>query len=89
MYTELAVALGTGIDPFCDTILTNLLRLAGFSKKITAQQSQQTLSSVIQHASAHPRILLPLFWNNLQEKIVQSRTHAVAHIKLYIEVHGH
>lgn len=89
MYVELATALGTGIDPFCETIFTNLLRMAGFTKKIIAQQSQQALSSVIQRASAHPRILLPLLWNTLQEKIVQSRTFAVAHIKAYIEVHGH
>lgn len=89
LYAELATALGTGIDPFCEIIFTNLLRMAGFTKKITAQQSQQALSSVIQHASAHPRTLLPLLWNTLQEKIVQSRTYVVGHIKAYIEVHGH
>lgn len=89
MYVELATALGTGIDPFCETIFTNLLRMAGFTKKIIAQQSQQTLSSVIQRASAHPRTLLPLLWNTLQEKTVQSRTYAVSHIKAYIEIHGH
>lgn len=89
MYVELATALGTGIDPFCETIFTNLLRMAGFTKKIIAQQSQQTLSHVIQHASAHPRTLLSLLWNTLQEKTVQSRTYVVGHIKAYIEVHGH
>lgn len=89
MYMDLATALGTGIDPFCETIFTNLLRMAGFTKKIAAQQSQQALSHVIQHASAHPRTLLPLLWNTLQEKIVQSRTYVVGHIKAYIEVHGH
>lgn len=88
MYVELATALGTGIDPFCETIFTNLLRMAGFTKKIAAQQSQQALSSVIQHASAHPRTLLPLLWNTLQEKTVQSRTYVIGHIKAYIEVHG-
>ena len=89
MYAELATALGNGIDPFCETLFTNLLRMAGFTKKITAQQSQQALSSIIQHASAHPRTLLPVLWNTLQEKTVQSRTYVVTHIKAYIEVHGH
>lgn len=89
MYAELATALGTGIDPFCEMLFTNLLRMAGFTKKIAAQQSQQALSSIIQHASAHPRTLLSLLWNTLQEKIVQSRTYVVGHIKAYIEVHGH
>lgn len=89
MYTELVAALGTGIDPFCETLFTNLLRMAGFTKKIAVQQSQQALTFVIQHVSAHPRTLLPLLWNTLQEKTVQSRTYAVGHFKTYIEVHGH
>ncbi|KAG9317226.1 clasp N terminal-domain-containing protein [Chiua virens] len=89
MYLELITALGAGIDPFCEVLFTNLLRMAGFTKKIIVQQSQQALSSVIQHASAHPRIFLPLLWNTLQEKTVQSRTYVVGHLKLYIEVHGH
>ncbi|KIJ70299.1 hypothetical protein HYDPIDRAFT_78420 [Hydnomerulius pinastri MD-312] len=89
LYSELAVALGTGIDPFCETLFTNLLRMAGFTKKIIAQQSQQTVSVIVQHASAHPRTLLTLLWNTLQDKTVQSRTYVVAHIKQYIELHGH
>ncbi|KAF9221886.1 hypothetical protein BS17DRAFT_784123 [Gyrodon lividus] len=89
LYTELTAALGTSIDPFCEPIFTNLLRMAGFTKKIIAQQSQQCLSVVIHHASAHPRTFLPLLWNTSQEKTVQSRTYALEHIKQYIEVHGH
>ncbi|KAF8845660.1 hypothetical protein BDN67DRAFT_993328 [Paxillus ammoniavirescens] len=89
LYVELAAALGPGIDQFCEPLFTNLLRMAGFTKKITAQQSQQSLSVIIRHASAHPRTFLPLLWNTLQEKTVQSRTYAVGHIKQYIEVHGH
>ncbi|KIL00373.1 hypothetical protein PAXRUDRAFT_252915 [Paxillus rubicundulus Ve08.2h10] len=89
LYVELAAALGAGIDPFCELLFTHLLRMAGFTKKITAQQSQQSLSVIIRQASAHPRVFLPLLWNTLQEKTVQSRTYAVGHIKQYIEVHGH
>ncbi|KAH7887935.1 clasp N terminal-domain-containing protein [Phlebopus sp. FC_14] len=88
LYAELATALGTGIDPFCDMLFSNLLRMAGFTKKIIAQQSQQSLSMIIQHASAHPRMLLPSLWSTLQEKTVQSRTFVVSHIKQYLEVHG-
>ncbi|KAF9246968.1 clasp N terminal-domain-containing protein [Melanogaster broomeanus] len=89
LYVELATALGTGMDPFCEMLFTNLLRMAGFTKKIIAQQSQQTVSVVIQHVSPHPRTLLPLLWNSLQDKIVQARTYMVGHIKQYMEVHGH
>ncbi|KAG1753830.1 clasp N terminal-domain-containing protein [Suillus paluster] len=72
--TTLAIALGLGIDPFCEMLYTNLLRMAGFTKKIAAQQSQQSLSVIMQQASPHPRTLLTLLWNTLQEKTVQSRT---------------
>ncbi|GLB33596.1 putative CLASP N terminal [Lyophyllum shimeji] len=89
LYSELAAALGTALDPFCDTLLTNLLKMAGFTKKITAQQSQAAVTSIINRTSAQPRIILPLLWNTLQDKTVQSRAFVVAHLKQYVEVHGH
>ncbi|RDB23289.1 Protein STU1 [Hypsizygus marmoreus] len=89
LYSELASALGPAIDPFCDTLLTNLLKMAGFTKKIAAQQSQASVTSIITHTSAQPRTVLPLLWNALQEKTVQARAFVVRHLKHYIEVHGH
>ncbi|KAJ6599260.1 clasp N terminal-domain-containing protein [Mycena vulgaris] len=88
LYTEMAVVLGTSLDPFCDTLFTNLLRMAGFTKKLTAQQSQASLSALIENTSAPPRILLPLLWQTLQEKTVQARAFVVAHLKQYLEIHG-
>lgn len=88
LYAELVVALGTGIDPFYETIVANLIRMAGFTKKIIAQQSQQTLTIAIQHASAHPRSLLPLLSSTLQDKNVQTRAYGVGHMKDYLHVHG-
>ncbi|KAG6880057.1 hypothetical protein C0992_006869 [Termitomyces sp. T32_za158] len=89
LYNELAVALGFSFDPFCETLLTNLLKMAGFTKKITAQQSQASVTEIITHTSAQPRIVLPLLWNTLQEKTVQARTFVVDHVKQYVNVHGH
>ncbi|KAK0468105.1 clasp N terminal-domain-containing protein [Desarmillaria tabescens] len=40
LYCELTSALGAALDPFCDVLLSNLLKMAGFTKKITAQESQ-------------------------------------------------
>ncbi|KAJ7507542.1 clasp N terminal-domain-containing protein [Mycena galericulata] len=88
LYSEMAIALGATLDPFCDTLLTNLLRMAGFTKKLTAQQSQASVSAIIEHTSTPPRILLPLLWQTLQEKTVQARAFVVAHLKQYLEVHG-
>ncbi|KAG6855051.1 hypothetical protein C0991_005980 [Blastosporella zonata] len=89
LYVELASSLGTSMDPFCETLLTNLLKMAGFTKKIAAQQSQASVTAIINHTSAQPRVILPLLWNTLQEKTVQARAFVVAHLKEYVEVHGH
>ncbi|EIW82237.1 hypothetical protein CONPUDRAFT_143692 [Coniophora puteana RWD-64-598 SS2] len=88
LYSELAVALGTALDPFCESLYSNLLRMAGFTKKIIAQQSQATVITILKNTSSQPRTLLPLLWNHLQEKTVQTRAYMVSHISDYIQTHG-
>ncbi|TBU58755.1 clasp N terminal-domain-containing protein [Dichomitus squalens] len=88
LYSELAIALGTALDPFCDLLYTNLLRMANLTKKIAAQISQATVATLIQHTSAQPKTLLPLFWNTLQDKAINTRAYVVAHVKTFLEVHG-
>ncbi|KAI9001213.1 clasp N terminal-domain-containing protein [Trametes punicea] len=88
LYSELAIALGTAMDPFCELLFTNLLRMANLTKKITAQTSQATVTTLIQHTSAHPKLIIPLLWNVLQDKAIQTRQYAVGHVKTYLEVHG-
>lgn len=77
------------MDPFCEVLLTSLLKMAGFTKKITAQQSQVCVTSLIMHTSGTPRLFVPLLWQGIQDKMVQARSYVVAHIKTYLEVHGH
>ena len=62
--------------------------MSGFTKKITAQQSQTSITTIISHTSAQPRLVIPLLWTTLQEKNVQARAYAVTHIKHYLELHG-
>ncbi|TFK76116.1 hypothetical protein BDN72DRAFT_786492 [Pluteus cervinus] len=88
LYQELVLALGTVVDPFCETLLTNLLKMAGFTKKITAQQSQVCVTTIILNTSPQPRMALPLIYTITQEKNIQSRATGVAHMKLYLETHG-
>ncbi|KAK1231726.1 suppressor of tub2 mutation [Marasmius sp. AFHP31] len=88
LYSELAVALGNLLDPFCETLLTSLLKMAGFTKKMTAQQSQASVTSLINNTSGTPRYFVSLMWQTLQEKTVQTRTYATTHFKTYLEAHG-
>ena len=88
LYSELSIALGTALDPFCDLLYTNLLRMANLTKKITAQMSQSTLTTLIQHSSAPPKLFLSLIWNTLQDKAIKPRQYVVGHVRTYLEVHG-
>lgn len=63
--------------------------MGGFTKKLTAQQSQTTVSAIITNTSAQPRVIIPLLWVTSQDKIVQARAYVVGHIKHYLEHHGH
>ena len=88
LYNELVMSLGTTLDPFVDTILSNLLRMGGFTKKIVAQTSQATADLVITNTSPQPRTIIPLFWTGLQDKTPQGRSSAIEHVKVYLDFHG-
>lgn len=88
LYVELATALGPQLDPHCDVLIFNLLKMSGFTKKITCQQSQASITAIISHTSPQPRLIIPLLWSTLHEKNVQSRAFAVGHFKHYLETHG-
>jgi CLIP-associating protein 1/2 len=82
------VTLGTSLDPFVDVLLSNLLRMAGFTKKIAAQTSQLTVGVVMTKTSPQPRTIVPLFWTCLQDKTAQGRAYAIEHVKTYLDFHG-
>lgn len=89
LYSELAFALSGSLDPWCETLLMNLLKMSGFTKKITAQQSQVSVTSLITYTSGTPRVFIPLICQGVQDKNVQTRSFTVSHLKTYLEVHGH
>ncbi|OBZ77060.1 Protein STU1 [Grifola frondosa] len=62
--------------------------MANLTKKITAQQSQATLTTILSHTSAQPRLIIPLLWNAAQDKAVQPRLYALGHVRSYLEVHA-
>lgn len=88
LYAELAITLGTALDAFCETLYINLLKMASLTKKITAQQSQATLATIINHTSPLPRLVLPLLSSTLQDRAIQPRAYAMGHIKTYLVTNG-
>ncbi|TFK56070.1 hypothetical protein OE88DRAFT_1692958 [Heliocybe sulcata] len=88
LYSELAFALGPALDSYSDILYINLLKMASLTKKIVAQGSQDTVTSLMEHTSAQPRLIIPLLWTTLQDKNVQARVYAIGHVKTYLEIHA-
>ncbi|KAH9853750.1 clasp N terminal-domain-containing protein [Lenzites betulinus] len=88
LYAELSIALGPALDPFCELLFTHLLRMANLTKKLTAQTSQATVTTLIQTMAPSPKMVIPLIWTVLQDKAIQTRQYAVNHVKTFLEVHG-
>ena len=82
------VTLETAFDFVCELILNNLLKMAGYTKKLVAQQSQGVVTTILRHTSAQPRTIPNLLWITLQDKTVQARAYTSGHVKTYIEVHA-
>jgi len=80
--------MGTLMDPFCELLVNNLLKMAGFTKKLAAQQTQAAAACLITNTSGTPRIYLPALWQNLQDKNVQTRSYMILHFKTYLVTHG-
>ena len=88
LYSELVVALETTFDHVCELVLSNLLKMAGSTKKLVAQQTQSTVTTILKHTSAQPRTIPHMLWSTLQDKIAQARAYASGHLKTYIDVHA-
>jgi CLIP-associating protein 1/2 len=88
LYSELAVAIGNALDPAAEQLFANLLFMAGFTKKIIAQQSQATVDTLVSHMSPLPRTIIPHFTRTLAEKNPQARAFLSGHVKHYLDVHA-
>ncbi|KAI0316697.1 clasp N terminal-domain-containing protein, partial [Amylostereum chailletii] len=88
LYNEMAMTLGANMDSVAETLLTHLLRMAGFTKKITAQASQVSIGVILTYTSSPPRGVIPLLWATFQDKTPQARTFVVEHLRKYLELHG-
>ncbi|KIJ56519.1 hypothetical protein M422DRAFT_217939 [Sphaerobolus stellatus SS14] len=88
LYEELAVSLGTALDPWAEMLIAHLLRMAGFTKKLIATQSQVVVDIISQKTSCHPRQYLSALWAYMNEKNVQTRAFTVGHFKVFVDYHG-
>lgn len=84
---ELAKTLGDDLEPCVDGLLTALLRMAGFTKKIAATASQQAASAIFVNVTFHHQYLV-LVWQGLQEKMIATRVAMCEHLNTILNTHG-
>lgn len=85
LYAELVLALRHAFEPFVELTLTALFKMSSLTKKIVANQSQATVREILLHGHCHPRIVMPLLWNGIQDKNVSARQYTVGHIRTVLE----
>jgi CLIP-associating protein 1/2 len=79
--------MGPSLDPFVDSLFSQLIRMAGFTKKIVAQNTQASVAAIIAHTSCQPKLLGHLV-SAAQDKTVATRQYAIAHVSEFIRAHG-
>jgi CLIP-associating protein 1/2 len=78
-------ALGTAYEPFVELTIIPLFRLGSLTKKIVANQTQNTAKAIILHAHPHPRLILPMLLQGVQDKNLSVRQYSIAHLRTVVE----
>ncbi|EST08791.1 CLASP N-terminal domain protein [Kalmanozyma brasiliensis GHG001] len=95
---ELAIELGDDLGPCVEAFLIHLIGMAGFTKKLIANATQEAAAAIMINVSFRP-LYLQLIWQGMQDKNVATRTatadhlctvlnHHAAHRKHAVESHG-
>ena len=88
MYNDLLQELGTSFDPLVDLILGSLAKLAGATKKITAENSQNTIGLIIKKTTCPSKAFISFLSVGVHEKAPQVRGYYARHLKEYLEKHN-
>ncbi|EPQ31293.1 uncharacterized protein PFL1_01478 [Pseudozyma flocculosa PF-1] len=86
LLAELAVALGDDLAPCVESFLTALMRMAGFTKKIIANATQEAAAAILVHVS-YRHLYLQQIWHGLQEKNVATRIAGADHLVVVLAAH--
>ena len=87
LIAELASELGDHLAPCVEGLLSALMRMAGFTKKIVANATQEA-SGIIMVNVSFRHLYLQLIWQGIQEKNVAARTFAAEHLVTVLAAHA-
>lgn len=85
---ELAKVAGAGLDSMVEILLQSLIKLCANTKKITAANSDATVTVVVAHVTYNVRLAQHI-WGACQDKNVQPRSYATGWLKTIIMKHRH
>ncbi|TKY88871.1 hypothetical protein EX895_002112 [Sporisorium graminicola] len=84
---ELAIELGDDLAPCVEAFLIHLMGMAGFTKKLIANATQEAAAAIMVSVSFRP-LYLQLIWQGVQDKNVAARTAAAEHICTVLNHHA-
>ncbi|KIS67447.1 uncharacterized protein UMAG_11759 [Mycosarcoma maydis] len=84
---ELAMELGDDLAPCVEAFLIHLVGMAGFTKKLIANATQEAAAAIMVNVSFRP-LYLQLIWQAFQEKNVATRTAAAEHLCTVLNTHA-
>ncbi|ODO07599.1 hypothetical protein L198_01180 [Cryptococcus wingfieldii CBS 7118] len=85
---ELVEGLRTAFDNFVEYLLPVLGKMAGLTKRIIADRSQQIVTAIITHTNVHPRIFIAHIFSGISEKNVQIRAYCTNHLRTFLKIHA-
>ena len=84
---ELAIELGDDLAPCVEAFLIHLTGMAGFTKKLIANATQEAAAAIMVNVSFRP-LYLQLIWQGIQDKNVATRTAAAEHLCTVLNHHA-
>ncbi len=85
---EMAITFGPGIDPMVELLLQTFVKLSAATKKISSQQANATVDTIIGKVTYSGRIMQHI-WSACQDKNVQPRTYAAGWLKTLLNRESH
>lgn len=85
---EIANTYGPGMDPMVELLMQTFIKLSAATKKISSQQGNVTVDTLIAKTSYNSRMLQHI-WGACQDKNVQPRTYAAGWLMTLINKEAH
>ncbi|KND88763.1 Protein stu-1 [Tolypocladium ophioglossoides CBS 100239] len=85
---DIAVTLGPALDPMVELLMQTLVKLSAGTKKISSQQANATVDTIISRVTYSPRLMQHV-WGACQDKNVQPRLYSSGWLQTLLKKEAH